>query len=98
MFQIIKEFKKDDFFGTSPPSIFVGHNFYPNLNVGILSPPAETEDAWIHDAPNFWSEQELLNKTKELIKTKFNYDVDEIYKQSKLLRNLTQLKLISFFN
>ena len=90
MFQIIKELKKEDFFGTSPPSVFVGHNFYPNLNVGILSPPAETEDAWIHDAPNFWSEQDFTIKQiallrSALINSRFNVNIKDVRKEGKFL-------------
>jgi hypothetical protein len=90
MFQIIKELKKEDFSGTSPPSVFVGSNFYPNLNVGILSPPAETEDAWIHDAPNFWSEQEFTIKQiallrSALINSRFNVNIKDVRKQDHFL-------------
>lgn len=90
MFQIIKELKKEDFFGTSPPSVFVGHNSYPNLNVGILSPPAETENAWIHDAPNFWSEQNFTIKQiallrSALINSRFNVNIKGVRKEEKFL-------------
>ncbi|MEK6841271.1 MAG: hypothetical protein AABW57_00645 [Nanoarchaeota archaeon] len=90
MFQIIKELKKEDFFGTSPPSVFVGSNFYPNLNVGILSPPVETEDAWIHDAPNFWGEQEFTIKQiallrSALINSRFNVNIKDVRKENKFL-------------
>src|SRR3989338_158026 len=90
MFQIIKELKKEDFFGTSPPSVFVGSNFYPNLNVGILSPPAETQDAWIHDAPNFWSEQDFTIKQiallrSALINSRFNVNIKDVRKEGKFL-------------
>ena len=69
MFQIIKEFKKEDFFGTSPPSIFIGSKLYPEANVGILSPPAETEDAWMYDSPSFWSKENYTIKQIALLRT-----------------------------
>ena len=39
----------------SPPSVFVGSQNYPNLNVGILSPPERTKNAWIYDSQNYWA-------------------------------------------
>lgn len=43
-----------DFVGTSPPTIFVGHAFYPKVYVGILSPPQHEENAFILDSPEDW--------------------------------------------
>lgn len=90
MFQIIKELKKENFFGTSPPSVFVGSNFYPNLNVGILSPPAETEDAWMYDAPNFWTQEDFTIKQiallrASLINSRFNVNIKDVRKEEKFL-------------
>jgi DNA repair protein NreA len=48
-----------DHFEGSSPAPFVGQYGYPKVNVGILTPPNIKEDAWIHDAPIYWSEQNL---------------------------------------
>jgi hypothetical protein len=48
----IKNLKEN--FSGSAPSVFVGHYGYPNINVGILSPPEIDEEAWKLDAPEFW--------------------------------------------
>ena len=45
----------------------------------------------------FESKEQLLEKTKELIRMKFNYNIENIFKQSKLLKSLEQLKLNHFF-
>src|SRR3989344_8940261 len=45
---------KEKFFGSSPAP-FVGRYGYPQVNVGILA-PQEIEDAWLHDAPRYWAE------------------------------------------
>ncbi|MEM4247252.1 MAG: hypothetical protein QXF14_02935 [Candidatus Woesearchaeota archaeon] len=45
---------KPEFFG-SAPSPFIGRFGYPDVHVGILTPPEERESAWLHDAPNYWS-------------------------------------------
>ena len=54
MFKVKDKFNKEEFFGSSPAP-FVGRFGYPRINVGILSPPEETNDAWLYDAPHFWS-------------------------------------------
>ncbi len=90
MFKIIKELKKEDFFGTSPPSVFVGSRLYPQANVGILSPPAETENAWIHDAPNFWAQENYSIKQIAMLRTilinsRFQVNIKDARKQEKFL-------------
>ena len=50
----VKNLTEKDFFGSSPAP-FVGHYGYPYVNVGILSPPAITEEAWKYDAPRHWA-------------------------------------------
>ncbi|MHA1890978.1 MAG: Nre family DNA repair protein, partial [Promethearchaeota archaeon] len=42
--------------GSSPPSIFVGHNFYPNVLVGPMIPPKLGQDLEIRtlDEPDTW--------------------------------------------
>ena len=72
----LKDIKmKEDFFGSSPTP-FVGHNFYPNLYVGILSPPEQREDAWLYDAPNYWAQKnfqipEIVDYRSALINSRF---------------------------
>jgi DNA repair protein NreA len=62
-FSTIKELGKDNFFGSSPPSVFVGSKLtYPNVNVGILSPPVYDEDSWVLDNPKYWAESETTIK------------------------------------
>jgi len=50
------EVTKENFMGTTPPSIFVGRNFYPKVFVGVLTPPEREEDAWLFDYPEKWYE------------------------------------------
>ena len=47
---------KENFFGSSP-SVFVGTYSYPNVNVGLLAPQETKENAYLHDAPQFWAYQ-----------------------------------------
>lgn len=49
---------KQDFFGeTKTP--FVGRYGYPNVNLGILSPPGHREDIERYDDPRGWAAEEL---------------------------------------
>ena len=36
---------------------FVGRFGYPNVNIGILAPPEQSDDSWLYDAPKFWSSE-----------------------------------------
>lgn len=42
-------------FSTEGVAPFVGRYGYPSINIGILAPPEENEDAWLYDAPKYWS-------------------------------------------
>ncbi len=74
-----RRISKDNFVGSSP-TVFIGHNFYPKLYVGILSPPEHRDDAWIYDAPHCWVEQNLtiptiLDYRSSLINSRFRADI-----------------------
>jgi len=45
-----------DFTGTSPAP-FVGRYGYPNINVGLLAPPQQDQEAWLYDAPRHWAQE-----------------------------------------
>jgi hypothetical protein len=71
---------KDSFFGTSPPSIFVGQYNYPRVNVGILSPPIEIENAEKLDSPEIWYQEQstirqILDYRSEMINSRTIYNV-----------------------
>lgn len=34
---------------------FIGKYGYPNVNVGILAPPEQSEETWLFDAPRHWA-------------------------------------------
>ena len=79
---------KDEFFGSSPPSVFVGSKLkYPNVNVGILSPPEQMENAWLYDAQNYWSKEnfgirDILKLRANLVNSRF---LSSVYGSSKFL-------------
>src|SRR3989338_4413768 len=90
-FNSILEFGKDNFFGSSPPSVFVGSKLrYPNVNVGILSPPMHDEDSWILDNPRYWANSEttikdVVNYRGSLINSRFRSSVKDVRREDKFL-------------
>jgi hypothetical protein len=69
-----------DFTGTSPPSLFIGHAFYPKVFVGILSPPTQIKEAQLLDFPEKWYEQkasieQILDYRGQLIYSRFRSNV-----------------------
>jgi hypothetical protein len=81
LFKVRDKAIKEDFSGSSPTP-FVGHNFYPNLYVGILSPPEQREDAWLYDAPNYWAEHDfeipqIVDYRSALINSRFRINVKQ---------------------
>ncbi|MBL7055599.1 hypothetical protein ISS07_01665 [Candidatus Woesearchaeota archaeon] len=52
-----KEVKEN--FSSEMVAPFVGRYNYPNLNLGMMAPPEETEDAWLYDAPKYWAYERM---------------------------------------
>lgn len=73
----------DNFFGNSPPQIFIGSKLkYPKVNVGILSPPEKVPDAWLYSAEQYWVQENLNINTivqlrSSLINSRFPSTVDQ---------------------
>lgn len=57
-FKVKPRLNREQFFGNSPAP-FIGRFGYPFVKVGVLSPPEATEDAWLYDAPRFWSARQF---------------------------------------
>jgi hypothetical protein len=82
-----------DFTGTSPPAVFVGKAFYPQVFVGILTPPQHQANAEILDFPEKWYEQkasieDILNYRGQLIYSRFK--TSSIKRPSGKLTEVTQ--------
>lgn len=91
LFKVKDKLNKEDFFGASPAP-FVGRFGYPNINVGILSPPEHKDDAWLHDAPLHWSKSDfkipqIVDLRSSLINSRFKAYVKE---RSDRLLGITQ--------
>ncbi len=42
-------------FSTEGVAPFIGRYGYPEINIGILAPPEETDETWLYDAPKYWA-------------------------------------------
>ena len=69
-----------DFFGNSPPAVFVGRFGYPKVNVGVLSPTQKEESSYLMDNPKEWvkqglKDQDILKLRAQLVNARFQSSV-----------------------
>jgi hypothetical protein len=81
LFKVKESLKSEDFYGSSPAP-FIGRFGYPYINVGILSPPEIKQDAWIHDAPIHWADNDfdipqIVDLRSALINSRFKANVKQ---------------------
>lgn len=72
-FKVVDSFKSDEFFGASPAP-FISKFGYPDVNVGILTPPEVTDSAK-YDAPRLWASKntkipEIINYRSSLVNSR----------------------------
>jgi len=86
--------KIDEFFGSSPPAVFVGSRLrYPNVNVGILAPTERVENAWLYDAEKYWAEQnykiqDVVDFRSNLVNSRFMTSVKGDHKFLDITREI----------
>ncbi|MFC1769373.1 hypothetical protein ACFLZX_06450 [Nanoarchaeota archaeon] len=85
-------------FSSSSYSVFVGRHNYPNINVGILAPPTPSEDNWLTDAPEHWSNNDfsiaqITELRYSLINNKYKSNILDARKSSKLLEVSQELAM-----
>lgn len=73
---------KEEFFGASPPTIFVGRYGYPDVNVGVLS-PVEVRDSQGLDAPQAWYRndvnlEEIVARRASLVNSRRKNNVKQV--------------------
>ncbi len=59
---------------------FVGRFGYPNINVGILAPPEQSEDSWLFDAPKYWASENfeiprIVDFRSSLLNSRYNVNI-----------------------
>ena len=89
LFKVKNTLQKEEFTSDSY-SVFVGRYNYPNVNVGILEPPQQTEDSWLYDAPNYWAESDfqiprIVELRSSLINSRFKSNILDVRKNTKFL-------------
>lgn len=67
-------------FSSQSPAPFIGRFGYPEVNVGVLSPPENSKDTWKYDSPKYWSKTNydiprLVNIRADLLNSKFKSSV-----------------------
>ncbi|MBS3172092.1 hypothetical protein J4438_00745 [Candidatus Woesearchaeota archaeon] len=72
--------ESNEFFGNSPPSVFVGRFGYPEVNVGVLSPVGSKENAYLMDSPKDWvknnlKDYEIMKLRAQLINSRFKSSI-----------------------
>ncbi len=97
----IQNFSKEEFASTSPPTVFIGSKLkYPKVNVGILAPPEETENAWLYDAQRYWAQNnyvipQIVRLRSHLINSRFQTNVHEARKSSRFLAIAQEIGMAS---
>lgn len=88
--------QKTHFSGSSPPEIFVGRFFYPNVNTGILAPDeyGETSD---FSMPELWFEknlsiEEILSLRGKLIYARFKSNIKQTI-NTKFLKLMQEISM-----
>ncbi|RLF92240.1 hypothetical protein DRN82_00230 [Thermococci archaeon] len=87
---------REDIFGSSPPSIFVGEYGYPKVRLGPLVPPIEGETSHL-DNPNSWENVtigDVLKYRSLLVMGQVKADVD-VRKSGRLIESIQELALSS---
>ena len=79
LFKYRNQLLKDHFQG-SAPNVFVGRFNYPDINVGILSPPERLENIWEFDNPRHWSAsnfdiEKIIDYRSALVNSRFQSNV-----------------------
>jgi len=88
--KVIK-FDKEEFFGATPPSIFIGSKLtYPAVNVGVLSVPDFNEEVWVYNEPKYWVNQgfninQIIKLRTNLVNSRFTSNVKDVRINDKFL-------------
>jgi len=91
--------RKTEFFGSSPPGVFVGEWGYPRINIGGLVPPETGEPARLFDSPKDWIKKrtsllDIIKFRASLLYSKANMHIKTPSRfQEKLLEKLQELSM-----
>ncbi len=79
IFRVKNKIEKEEFVSDAVAP-FVGRFGYPYVNVGILAPPEQREDAWLFDAPKYWSAEnfeipKIVDFRSSLLNSRYNLNI-----------------------
>ena len=79
LFRVKDTLNKEEF-TSDAVSPFVWRYGYPNINVGILAPPQQDEDAWLFDAPKHWAAEnyeipKIVDFRSSLLNSRYNINI-----------------------
>ena len=100
-FNTVKKLERENFYGSSPPNIFIGSRLeYPKVNVGILSPPEHDDNASIYADVNYWVQNnfsiaQIVKYRTSLINSRFRTDVFEVRKSNRLIELAKEIGVAS---
>ncbi|MBD3190171.1 MAG: hypothetical protein GF308_05990 [Candidatus Heimdallarchaeota archaeon] len=95
---IKKVFSKKDFFGASPPGVFVGEFGYPKVSLGPLVPPLTDKDTAIFDAEDQWifkTIDEIIGYRTSLLRGKRQFNVRSARAPKEVLEITQELVMAS---
>jgi len=92
VFRIKSILEKDEFFGDAVAP-FVGRFGYPNVNVGILAPPEQKEDAWLYDVPRYWAKNnfeipKIVDFRSSLLNSRLNINIKKSSKYIEMSQDI----------
>ncbi|MBI3034723.1 hypothetical protein HYY71_00225 [Candidatus Woesearchaeota archaeon] len=92
LFKVKNALDKEEFTsdGVAP---FVGRYGYPYVNVGILAPPEQKDDAWLYDAPKYWSAEnfeipKIVDFRSSLLNSRYNLNIKKRVKLLELSQDI----------
>jgi len=79
LFRIKPQLEKEQF-TSDAVAPFVGRFGYPYVNLGILAPPMQSDDAWLYDAPKYWSAENfeiprIVDFRSSLLNSRYNVNI-----------------------
>ena len=92
IFKVKNALRKEEF-TSDAVAPFVGRFGYPYVNVGILAPPEQTEDAWLYDAPKYWSAEnfeipKIVDFRSSLLNSRYNINIKKMAKLLELSQDI----------
>lgn len=79
VFNVKSKLEKEEF-TSDAVAPFVGRFGYPNINVGILAPPEQSNDSWLYDAPRHWAAEnfeipKIVDFRSSLLNSRYNLNI-----------------------